>query len=134
MNLYGGVIDLPCQIIQILITIVIRDRLPHLFAAPRLGQLRPEGVSLLLQLTREALQALCLRRLQGQPGLISLSNNCQELFLSLQNNFLSEIDCVRRCGDKAAIDALALPELGPTPSLPEIGNSPRLFCPPLFMV
>jgi len=57
-----------------------------------------------------------------------------------QNNFLSEIDCVRRCGDKAAIDALALPELGPTPSLPEIdqcslvkdegicpGNVPRFY-------
>ena len=34
---------------------------------------------------------------------------------------------MRRCGDKAAIDALALPELGPTPSLPEIGNLPPLF-------
>ena len=49
------------------------------------------------------------------------------LDLNHQNNFLSEIDCVRRCGDKAAIDALALPELGPTPSLPEIGNLPPLF-------
>ena len=55
--------------IIIVVTLGFRNRLPYLLAAPRLGKLRPEGVSLFLQLTREALQALRLRRLQGQPGL-----------------------------------------------------------------
>ena len=62
----------------------------------------------------------------------SAKNLTFTLDLNYQNNFLSEIDCVRRCGDKAAIDALALPELGPTPSLPEIGNFPRLVCPAYY--
>jgi len=55
-----------------------------------------------------------------------------------QNNFLSEIDCVRRCGDEAAI--AALPDLNPQPQLQEIdqcsqvkdegicpGNVPRIY-------
>lgn len=55
-----------------------------------------------------------------------------------RNNFLSEIDCVRRCGDEAAI--AALPDLNPQPQLQEIdqcsqvkdegicpGNVPRIY-------
>jgi len=55
-----------------------------------------------------------------------------------QNNFISEIDCVRRCGDEAAI--AALPDLNPQPQLQEIdqcsqvkdegicpGNVPRIY-------
>ena len=37
-----------------------------------------------------------------------------------QNNYVSEIDCVRRCGDEAAI--AALPDLNPQPQLQEIGR------------
>ena len=39
-----------------------------------------------------------------------------------QNNFLSEIDCVRRCGDEAAIEALDLPDLTTQTTLQEIGE------------
>ena len=40
-----------------------------------------------------------------------------------QNNFLSEIDCVRRCGDEAAIEALDLPDLTTQTTLQEIGQT-----------